>query len=112
MFRPRAAKAIVLLAVAALFGATFRFADAATPTGEITIEATGGVTSGFSADAGPSAITVGPDGLIWFLERSEIAIARRNADGTVSEFDWPIAIGSMSSIVSGPDGNVWFLDFN
>lgn len=104
--------AVVVVVLAALFGATFRFAEAATPTGEVTIEATGGTATGFSADAGPSGITTGPDGLMWFLERSEIAVARLNADGSVDEFDWPIAIGSMSSIVTGPDGNVWFLDFN
>jgi streptogramin lyase len=112
MTRPAISKASVLFTVAAIVGATFGSAGAATPLGEIDIEATGGATSGFSADAGPSAITLGPDGNMWFLERSEIAVARRNADGTVSEFDWPIATGSMSSIVAGPDGNLWFLDFN
>jgi streptogramin lyase len=112
MHRRRYALATALCVLAATFVATFPMADAATPTGEITIEATGGTTAGFSAGAGPSAITVGPDGLIWFLERGEIAVARRNTDGSIDEFDWPIALGSMSSIVAGPDDNLWFLDFN
>jgi virginiamycin B lyase len=112
MRRFRAAKAVALSCTAAAFAVSLQLADAATPLGEITIEATGGSTAGFSTAAGPSGITTGPDDLLWFLERSEIAIARLNADGTVDEFDWPVALGSMSSITTGPDGNLWLLDFN
>jgi streptogramin lyase len=112
MHRRRVAAATVSLVIIASSIAMFPAADAATPTGEITVEATGGDTPGFSEGAGPSAITVGPDGLIWFLERAEIAVARRNSDGSIDEFDWPIGTGSMSDIVAGPDDNLWFVDFN
>lgn len=64
-----------------------------------------------STDSGVGALTVGPDGAIWYLTRE--AIGRITTSGEVTEFPhqrvgglfeyWP---GSMSL---GPDGELWFV---
>jgi streptogramin lyase len=113
MTRRRLSPVLVVVSVLAL---VVPWAAAAGPLGEVEVQATGGATAGFSADSGPESITVGPDGLVWFIEDGATAVGRVNADGSISEFPW---VGptegfgnSLTSITPGPDGNLWFLDFN
>jgi streptogramin lyase len=77
-------------------------------------EFTGGVTPGFGSQGGPSGITTGPDGNIWFTEAPDLggAVARLNANGSVTQFVVPgfIASGGPDGITTGPDGNIWFTD--
>ena len=56
--------------------------------------------------ASPTAVTVGPDGAIWFASYVPRTIGRINADGTIREFPTPHS--SPLSIASGPDGNIWY----
>jgi streptogramin lyase len=57
----------------------------------------------------PKGITRGPDGNLWIAESAVAgAIARVNADGSVSEFTTGLT-GSPWDITSGPDGNLWFV---
>jgi len=54
---------------------------------------------------------VGPDGNIWFTERSGNKIGRITTSGVVTEYS-----SGMSSttkpigITTGPDGNLWFAE--
>jgi virginiamycin B lyase len=62
-----------------------------------------------TADGWPLGITVGPDGNIWFVERSAAIVARMTPDGTFTE--WPLVDGAFPNrIVVGPDGALWFTE--
>src|SRR5436190_5568979 len=61
------------------------------------------------APGGPNAITVGPDGALWFTELARPAIGRRTLSGTFTTFMLP-SQPTTSSIVSGPDGALWFTE--
>jgi streptogramin lyase len=57
----------------------------------------------------PMAITVGPDGNLWFVELNG-GIGRVTLDGVITEF--PLLPNTQpESIVSGPDGNLWFTEY-
>jgi streptogramin lyase len=101
----------IALGVVAL--ATFSVASpsGANSLGEITTQATGGVTPGFTANQRPDGITTGPDGNIWYTIPFA-GIGRLNGDGTASEFTSGITGNSIRRITSGPDGNLWFTEFN
>ena len=58
---------------------------------------------------GPNAITLGPDGALWFTELARPAIGRRDLRGTFSTFMLPTQ-PTPYSIVSGPDGAIWFTE--
>src|SRR3954447_26328645 len=64
-----------------------------TPTGVVTIMATGGLTPGFAVDANPEGITAGPDGNLWFVYDAEAGgpadVARITPAGVVTAF--PVA---------------------
>ena len=86
---------IVLLASAA---------GAAAPT--IT-EYRAGITSG----SGPQWIAAGPDGNLWFTERSGNRLGKITPAGVVTEYSAGITAGSgPGAIVAGPDGNLWFTE--
>jgi streptogramin lyase len=85
--------------------------SAADPAGQITEVATGGVTAGFSANAGPDGITTGPDGNVWFTEDTGKSIGRITPSGAVSEFSSGITGSSLFDIAPGSDGNLWFTEF-
>jgi virginiamycin B lyase len=104
----RVAGATVVAAIATIVGA---LPGAATPVGEITTQATGGVTPGFTANQQPAGITTGPDGNVWYTFPFA-GIGRLNPGGTASEFTSGITGDSIRRIVSGPDGNLWFTEFN
>ena len=67
-----------------------------------------------TAAAVPSGIAAGPDGAVWFTERTRGAIGRIAADGSVQEFPLPTSVAEPASakqatdIVAGPDGALWF----
>jgi streptogramin lyase len=58
----------------------------------------------------PQGVTVGPDGLVWFAERTANAIGRLTPDGTFAEFPLPSGSAQPFSIAVGPDGNLWFTE--
>jgi len=60
----------------------------------------------------PEAITVGPDGALWFTEARlglGAAIGRITTTGQVTEFPDSFS-GGLSGIVTGPDGALWFTE--
>jgi virginiamycin B lyase len=63
-----------------------------------------------SGVVGPSSITAGPDGAVWFTE-SNNAIGRITTAGVVTNFTDP-SIASPAGITAGPDGALWFTNFN
>ncbi len=67
-------------------------------------------STGLTANAQPNAIARGPDGAMWFTERSVAKVGRIAADGTITEI--PLTAGALpAGIVTGPDGNVWFTEY-
>jgi streptogramin lyase len=66
-----------------------------------------------TASSQPDAVTVGPDGSIWFTEVGRVnQIGRIAADGTLLG-ETPLANNSLpGGIVVGPDGNIWFTEEN
>lgn len=65
-----------------------------------------------SATSSPQAITVGPDGNIWFTEQIG-KIGRLNVGtGVITEFTIPTPDSIPGSITAGPDGNIWFTENN
>jgi virginiamycin B lyase len=56
-------------------------------------------------------ISKGPDGNVWFLEKTHVA--KITPIGTVTEYPFPSAVQTASDgIAAGPDGNVWFGEGN
>lgn len=81
---------------------------AANDLGTTTVEAEGGVTSGMPADTFPSDIELGDDGLLWWVNFD--SVWRRNADGTVSQFNDGITSEALMELTPGP-GGMWFTEF-
>lgn len=86
---------------------------------DVVTELTGGVTPGFSANPFPEGITSGPDGHVWFTERSFLSspgrVTRVNSDGTVTELTGGVTPGFSANsqpfwITTGPDGHIWFTE--
>src|SRR5262249_31193257 len=61
-------------------------------------------------DAGLSSISAGPDGNLWFVERSADRIGRITPAGVITEFNLP-AGSQPRDIATGPDGNLWFTEY-
>jgi hypothetical protein len=59
--------------------------------------------------SGPSDITAGPDGNVWYNGVDLDVIGRVTPFGFITEF--PV-VGSPSSIRAGADGNIWFTSLN
>ncbi|HXM41572.1 MAG TPA: hypothetical protein VN924_09985 [Bryobacteraceae bacterium] len=55
----------------------------------------------------PNAITVGPDGALWFTEIAANKIGRITTAGSITEYAAP---GEPWWIVAGPDGALWFTE--
>lgn len=64
----------------------------------------------FPIDSEAYSITAGPDGNMWFTERSANKIGRITPAGVVTEFDIPTANSNPWGITAGPDGNLWFTE--
>src|SRR5207248_1690576 len=70
---------------------------------------TGEVVSEFGKLRGPTGITAGQDGNVWFT--ADGGIGRITPAGVVTEFRAGITAGSgLSGITAGPDGNLWFTE--
>jgi virginiamycin B lyase len=63
-----------------------------------------------TAGASPWAMTLGPDGNVWFTEESANAIGRVTPGGVVKEFAIPTAASNPQGITAGPDGALWFTE--
>ncbi len=61
--------------------------------------------------SGPTGITAGPDGNLWFTENTANRIGRITPAGVVTDFNLTAGSGP-KSITAGPDGNLWFTEFN
>jgi streptogramin lyase len=67
--------------------------------------------SSTSNSFGPAAITLGPDGNVWFVAASGVAnnIIEVSPAGQFTAYPVPIG-GSAEFITAGPDGNIWYTD--
>jgi virginiamycin B lyase len=59
----------------------------------------------------PGALTLGPDGNIWFTE-STGKIGRITPAGVITEFVVSETEGMMAGLTAGPDGAMWFTEWN
>ena len=64
---------------------------------------------GLPTSSVPRGIVAGPDGNVWFTDRSG-TIGRITLAGSVTRFTVPTAGSSPEGIVAGPDGNMWFTE--
>jgi virginiamycin B lyase len=67
-----------------------------------------------TASSGPTSISVGPDGALWFVESGATKIGRITTNGIVTEYPVPPpaidggAVRTLTAITTGPDGALWF----
>ena len=61
---------------------------------------------------GVSDLVDGPNGSIWFLERSENKIGTIDRDGILHEYAIPTPSSYPRHLVAGPDGNLWFTEYD
>ena len=70
-------------------------------------------SAGITPGAGPTGITAGPDGNLWFAESTGNRIGRITPQGVVTEFSAGITAGAAPyGITAGPDGNLWFTEYD
>jgi virginiamycin B lyase len=62
------------------------------------------------AGSQPTAITLGPDGNIWFAEPGTNKIGRITPAGQITHFDIPTPSSFPTAITAGPDGRIWFTE--
>lgn len=75
------------------------------------------LTSG-PANVSPNALTLGPDGALWFTAFVEspccgeptTAVGRVDTGGGFTEFVLPSLASELGAITTGPDGALWFTD--
>jgi streptogramin lyase len=113
-----------LVIVALASGIVWLTTHQASPTGGSPAALMGGspaaTSSGITefplpAGAGPSGITAGPDGNLWFTEFNSSTIGRISPSGKITEFPLPAGAGPSggpSGIAKGPDGNLWFTEYD
>jgi len=64
-----------------------------------------------TAGSGPAGITAGPDGALWFAEKTANKVGRITTAGVVTnEFSITTASAGANDITAGPDGNLWFTE--
>ena len=89
------------------------------PTGEVTLPQTAVVTPHLAAEysiptagSGPTGITKGPDGNLWFAESVANKVGSITPGGSFAEFQVPNPSNTIriNDIVAGPDGNLWFTE--
>jgi streptogramin lyase len=68
-----------------------------------------GVTSGFSANASPFAMTLGPDGHVWWTDLAG-RIAYIDENGAVHEIAAGLTQGLPLGITAGPGRRIWFTE--
>lgn len=63
-----------------------------------------------TANSGPASITGGPDGNLWFVERTERKIGRISASGVVlNEFPMPFESVAPYALTAGVGADLWFI---
>ena len=63
------------------------------------------------ASSGPTGVTMGPDGNVWFTETNLNQLGRVNvATGTIVEVPLPTAGSGPFGITTGPDNLLWFVE--
>ncbi|MEW6475925.1 MAG: hypothetical protein AB1679_27020 [Actinomycetota bacterium] len=75
------------------------------------VPTTRGNPMGGVGDTVPTALTVGPDGAIWFVEMGADKVGRVGADGTVTEYPLPERDrihANPEGLAVGSDGALWF----
>jgi streptogramin lyase len=66
-----------------------------------------------TAAAGPTWITSGPDGNLWFTEFSADKVGLINPTShATTDFLLPTAAAGPEDITAGPDGNLWFTEYS
>jgi streptogramin lyase len=65
-----------------------------------------------SGDGGINAMTLGPDGNVWFTLGNPAAVGRITPTGTITIFPTPTAGSLPFGIAAGPDGRLWFPERN
>jgi uncharacterized protein (TIGR03437 family) len=63
-----------------------------------------------SNSSSPGAITVGPDGNLWFTDGATNAIGKITSGGTITEYPLATPKSLPVGIAAGPDGNLWFTE--
>ncbi len=63
-----------------------------------------------TAFSGPSSITAGPDGNLWYTEGANQIGQINPTTHAFQEFPIPTADGRPEDITAGPDGNLWFVE--
>ncbi|HZZ79365.1 MAG TPA: putative Ig domain-containing protein [Gemmataceae bacterium] len=63
-----------------------------------------------TAGTTPWAVTTGPDGNVWFTEKTGSIGMINPSTHAVSEFPITTPSGTPSGITAGPDGNLWFTE--
>jgi streptogramin lyase len=59
---------------------------------------------------GPTDITAGPDGNLWFTEQFAGNIVKMTPQGVFTEYPIPTPLVIPTMITAGPDGNLWFIE--
>src|SRR5260370_6407306 len=62
-----------------------------------------------TANSGPTGITTGPDGELWFTEFAANKIGHTTVGG-IAEFPASFSGAYPSDITSGPDGALWYTE--
>jgi streptogramin lyase len=83
------------------------------------------VAPDFGTTSGPTGITVGPDGNIWFIEQTGGKVGRITLDQRHEITEFPVTttntdslqvanggLAGLYGIASGPDGALWFTETN
>ena len=74
------------------------------------VPVTGGSFAEFTVTGeDPQAITLGPDGAMWFVTQGG-RIGRIGANGAITLFPIPTSNSQPVDIISGPDGAIWFTE--
>jgi len=61
--------------------------------------------------SGPTGITIGPDGALWFTEKEVNQIGRITTAGSVTnEYPLPTPDSDPTGLTAGPDGALWFTE--
>jgi streptogramin lyase len=67
----------------------------------------------YATGTGPTDVTLGPDGNIWFVEAGQNRIGRVTPGGGYTFFSAGLSLGAgLAGITAGPDGNLWFTESN
>jgi len=68
---------------------------------------------GLAGGGGPTGITAGPDGNLWYTEYAGNQIGRITPAGVVTEYSTGITgYSNPYGITAGSDGNLWFTDYS